>query len=66
MQDICLSGGAIAVISPIVTALVAAIGILWREMLKSKDAQISEWKRLAERATETSGKAVRLAAGGDL
>ena len=57
-MDTCFSTGAIAVVTPLLIALTGAIGVLFRELLRAKDAQIEELTRLAERGTDVMERAV--------
>lgn len=56
-----LSAGALSITAILLVALVAVIVALFGLLLTAKEVQIAEWKRLAERCTETSRAAVQLA-----
>lgn len=49
-----LSTGALAVIGSLLTALVGAIGILFRALLASKDAQIEREAEISDRTLKGS------------
>jgi hypothetical protein len=65
-EGVHLPAAALAIIAILVVALTGVIGGVSLLLLAEKDVQIKEWKRMAERATETSTKAVKLAASGDV
>lgn len=63
MADVCFTSASITIVTGLLTALCACVGILFRALLASKDAQIADWRAIAERGTAQTGAALEIAKG---
>jgi hypothetical protein len=56
VADVCFSSGALGIVTALLTAVVGAMGMLFRLLMASKDQQIKALTELASRSTDISGR----------
>jgi len=57
-MDICFSSAALAVVTGLLGVLAGTVSLLYRELLKAKEAQIQELTRLARRSADVNRLAI--------
>jgi hypothetical protein len=59
VADVCFSGGALGIVTALLTAVVGAMSMLFRLLMASKDQQIKALTELASRSTDISGRVLK-------